>query len=126
VLALYDIDEIRRHQSQAQDAREYAEAVFNTVREPLVVLDGELRIQRTNPAFTVMFQISKGDVEGRRLYELAGGSWSLPRLKTLLEEVLPHDRHFEDVEIQHDFPGIGKSGSASAAVASWALIIDPR
>ena len=62
VLALFDIDDARTHQGHAQEAREYAEAIFNAVREPLVVLDARLRVQRVNPAFSSMFQMSEGDV----------------------------------------------------------------
>jgi len=107
VLTLFDVDEIRRHELQAQEAREYAEAVFNTVREPLLVLDGKLRVQTVNPAFCRVFGVTLDDVRGRLLYELGAGAWNNPRLRNLLEDVLPSDSHFEDFEIRQEFAGVG-------------------
>jgi hypothetical protein len=73
-----------------------------------VVLDSELRIQRINPAFCLMFRVAKTDVEGRLLYELAGGQWNLSELRKLLEGIVPGGGHFENFEVEQDFPGIGK------------------
>src|SRR5262245_51150213 len=101
VLALFDIDEIRHHESQAQEAREYAEAIFNSVRDPLVVLDGKLRIDRVNNAFSTMFQTSNGDVVGRSLSEIFGGQWDKPELRKVLEEVVPRGSVFENFELDH-------------------------
>jgi two-component system CheB/CheR fusion protein len=103
VLALYDIEDIRQHANKAAAAHEYAEAVFNTVREPLVVLDSELRIEQVNPAFSKMFQAGMADVKGRLIYELAGGQWNVPKLRNLLEEIVPRDTQFEGFEVEYKF-----------------------
>jgi two-component system CheB/CheR fusion protein len=105
VLALFDIDEIRHHENQAQEAREYAEAIFNAARDPLLVLDGKLRIDRVNSAFSAMFQTSNGDVVGRSLHEIFGGQWNQPELRKRLEEVVPKGSHFEHFELDHRLNG---------------------
>src|SRR5262249_52469468 len=107
VLALFDIDDIRRHEAQAEDAREYAEAVFNSVREPLIVLDVELRVRQVNPAFTSMFYVPRNEVQGKLLYELPGGQWNVPKLRRLLEEIVPGNTHFEHFEIDYQLDGGG-------------------
>jgi two-component system CheB/CheR fusion protein len=107
VLALFDVDDSHRHAAEAQAAQEYAEAVFNTVREPLVVLNVEMRIQQVNPAFCSMFQLTMGEVKGRLLYELAGGQWNVPKLRLLLEEIVPANTHFENFEVEYQFDGGG-------------------
>jgi len=101
VLMLYDIDEIRRHEIEAQEAREYAEAIFNAARDPMVVLDGKLRVDRVNNAFTAAFQKANGEVAGRSLQEIFDGQWNEAELRRLLEEVIPRGSHFENFEIEH-------------------------
>jgi two-component system CheB/CheR fusion protein len=105
VLALFDIDEIREHERQAQEAQEYAEAIFNSVRDPLLVLDDTLRIDRVNSAFSRIFPTGNGDVVGRRLPEIFGGQWNKPELRRLLEEVVPRGTAFECFEVEHRFDG---------------------
>src|SRR5439155_22810281 len=101
VLMLYDIDAIRRHEHEAQEAREYAEAVFHAARDPLVVLDGKLRVERVNSAFLGLVQKANGYVVGRPLSEVFDGQWNQSELRKLLEEVIPRGSHFGDFEIEH-------------------------
>jgi two-component system CheB/CheR fusion protein len=108
VLALIDIDEARRSHEEALEAREYAEAVFNTVREPLVVLDSELRVERANPAFYGVFGLTKGEVERRLLFEINNRMFDVDQLQTKLREVLSAGHQFDHFELQHDFPRVGK------------------
>ena len=108
VLALIDVEESRRISNAAQEAREYAEAIFNTVREALIVLDRDLRVERANPAFYSMFHLSKGDVERRLFGELGGRMFDIERLKTALEGVLNGPHQFDHLEIEHEFPRVGK------------------
>lgn len=87
--------------------RTLAEAIVQTVRQPLLVLDAELRIELANPAFYQKFQVSEGETLGRLLYVLGNGQWDLPRLRQLLEEILPESSQFNDFELEHEFPAIG-------------------
>ncbi|HVA45123.1 MAG TPA: chemotaxis protein CheB [Pirellulales bacterium] len=108
VLMLIDIDVLKRREQEIEESRDYAVSIVETVREPLLVLDGELRVRTCNRAFYEGFHVSPADTEGRLIYELGGGEWDIPRLRTLLEEILPQNHHLENFEVEHDFPGIGR------------------
>jgi PAS domain S-box-containing protein len=82
-------------------------SIVDTVREPLLILDRHLRVQSANRSFYRTFQVLPQDTEGRLLYDLGNRQWDIPRLRTLLEEILPHDTVFNDFELTHDFPDIG-------------------
>ncbi|WP_127996185.1 PAS domain-containing sensor histidine kinase [Piscinibacter defluvii] len=98
-----------RQAGQARDeALAYARSIVETVREPLVVLDGQLRVLSANRAFYRSFGVAPPDTEGRLLYELGDGQWNIPRLRTLLEEILPQRSSFDEFEVEHDFPGVGR------------------
>jgi two-component system CheB/CheR fusion protein len=107
VVVLFDIDTLKRALRAAEEARDYAEGLVDTVREPLLVLDADLRIQRATPAFYETFRVSREETEGRFLYDLGNGQWNIPRLRELLGESLFRDRSFQDFEIEHTFPHIG-------------------
>jgi PAS domain S-box-containing protein len=78
------------------------------VREPLMVLDADLRVQRATAAFYETFLVSREETEGRLLYDLGNGQWNRPRLRELLGNALFRSEGFHDFEVQHDFPHIGR------------------
>ena len=92
---------------ELQAARDYAQNIIATIRESLVVLDGELRVVSASAAFYETFQVTPAVTEGRLLYEVGQRQWDIPSLRHLLEEVLPTDSQFEDFRVEHDFPTIG-------------------
>ena len=101
----------RRNASQrgaAKEARELAEGIVDTVREPLIVLDGELQVVSASRSFYQRFHVAPEETVGRRLYELGNHQWDIPALRELLETVLPRDRSFDGYEVEHDFPAIGR------------------
>jgi two-component system CheB/CheR fusion protein len=108
VLAFIDIDPLKRSLQTAERARDYADSLIETVREPLVVLDTDLKVRRATKAFYETFQVSREETEGRFLYGLGNGQWNLPRLRELLTEALFRGVPFQDFELQHEFPYIGK------------------
>ncbi|MGH7172645.1 MAG: PAS domain-containing protein [Gemmataceae bacterium] len=108
VLVFRDISERRRHEVAAQEALKYAENIIATLREPLLVLDEDLRIKTANRAFYLHFRASKEETEGRLFHEFGNGQWDIPALRKLLEEVLPHKQAFQDFETDHNFPEIGR------------------
>lgn len=85
-----------------------AEAIVDTVREPLLLLDAELRVAKVNRSFCRVFETSAGEAEGRLIGEIGDGQWNIPRLLALLERVASDDEVFEDHEVAHDFPRIGR------------------
>ena len=84
------------------------DAIVQTVREPLLVLDGELRVKLASSSFYRHFHVTSDQTEGRLIYELGNGQWNIPALKKLLDELLPQNHHFDDFSVEHDFPGIGR------------------
>jgi signal transduction histidine kinase len=97
----------RRTEAMLGDALEYAESIVDTVREPLVILDGELRVKTASRAFYQTFSVSREETEGQFLYDLGNGQWNIPALRNLLEQVLPQEKSFRDFEVMHDFPTPG-------------------
>ena len=91
-----------------QQALEYAESIVATVREPLVVLDAGLRVLSANDAFYRLFSLKPEATEGKWIYDVGGREWDIPELRRLLEEILPKNTSFEDFEVKHDFPGLGR------------------
>jgi PAS domain S-box-containing protein len=108
VATIQDIDPLKRGLEAAEEARDYAEGMIETVREPLVVLDADLRVQRATPAFYETFLVSREETEGRPLYDLGNGQWNHPRLRELLGSALFRQEPFHDYEVEHDFPHIGR------------------
>src|SRR5437763_12005815 len=92
----------------AEDIQNYAQNIVDTVREPLLILDATLRVQSANRAFYQTFHVSPGETEGRLIYELGNGQWDIPDLRRLLEDIVPASSVFNDFELAHDFPAIGR------------------
>ncbi|QVL34062.1 PAS domain S-box protein [Telmatocola sphagniphila] len=91
-----------------EEIQNYAQNIVDTVREPLLILDATLRVQSANRAFYQTFQVSPGETEGHLIYELGNGQWDIPDLRTLLEDIVPQSSAFDDFELEHSFPAIGR------------------
>ena len=91
----------------AEEARRYAESIVETVREPLLVLDGELKIISANRSFYRIFKVTPGETIGSFIYDLGNKQWDIPKLRVLLEETLPKQEAFDDFEVAHNFQDIG-------------------
>ncbi len=91
----------------ATETNEFAENIFNTVREPLLVLDKDLRIINANQSFYNFFKVSPDQTIGTCIYDLGIHHWDIPKLKELLEKILPEKLSFDNYEVEHDFTGIG-------------------
>jgi len=85
----------------------FAQNIVDTVREPLLILDSRLRVHSANRAFYQTFRVSAEETEDRLVYELGNGQWDSPALRTLLEDIIPQHRVFNDFELEHTFPAIG-------------------
>lgn len=108
VITFQDVDALKRGLAASEEAREYAESMIETVREPLVVLDSDLRVQRATAAFCETFLVSREETVSRLLYDLGNGQWNRPRLRELLGSALFKSEPFHDFEVEHDFPHIGR------------------
>lgn len=89
-------------------AQEYAESIVNTVREPLIVLDQDLRVVSASSSFYDVFKVRPEDTVGQLIYNLGNRQWDIPKLRELLETILPQKATFEDYEVEHDFASIGR------------------
>ena len=91
-----------------EDAHAFAQAIVDTVREPLLVLDKELRVIAASRSFYRTFGVRPEDTQGRLLHALGDGQWDIAALRALLNNILPAQRTIEDYEVEHDFPGLGQ------------------
>jgi PAS domain S-box-containing protein len=98
----------KRAEQAVQEAREYAESIVQTVREPLVVLDTDLRVISVNDSFYQIFKVIPEDTEGKLIYDLGNGQWNISKLRVLLEEIIPRSNQFQNFEVDHEFPAIGR------------------
>jgi two-component sensor histidine kinase len=102
-----------RHAAQSavrrkQRCRHLRQAIVDTVREPLLVLDKELRVLAASRSFYLTFKAARASTQGRPLYALGDGQWDIPRLRLLLETIVPDRGEMEDYEVEHEFPDIGR------------------
>ena len=108
VLTFVDVTDRRQAEALLRETPLLAEDVVATVREPLAVLDENLRVVSANRAFFAAFQLVPEETLGHRLYNLGNSQWDIPALRKLLEEVLPENHVFEDFELTHEFERIGR------------------
>ncbi|MBM0743983.1 PAS domain-containing protein [Phormidium sp. CLA17] len=108
VLVLLDIDALKRGAVALETARNYAEAIVETVQMPLIVLDSQLRVNSANRSFYQTFQVAPPETQQTRVYDLGNGQWNLPGLRSRLENVLLNNAQLQDFEITHYFEQIGQ------------------
>lgn len=98
---LIDIDASKR-------GLDFAEAIVETVREPLVILNHNLTVVSANKAFYETFQASPQETEGHLIYDLGKGQWNIPELRELLDKILPTHSTFRDFEVVREFAHVGR------------------
>ncbi|RZJ04941.1 MAG: PAS domain-containing protein [Brevundimonas sp.] len=91
-----------------EDAQTLAQAIVDTIHEPLLVLDGGLRVLAASRAFYEIFKVDPDHTMGRLLYDLGDGQWNIPALRLLLETIIPEKTAMDGFEVDHDFPGVGR------------------
>jgi two-component system CheB/CheR fusion protein len=101
VLMLIDIDAAKR-------GLDFAEAIVETVREPLVILNQNLQVVKANKTFYETFRAERDETEERLIYDLGNGQWNIPKLRELLENILPASSTFRDFEVTHEFEHVGR------------------
>jgi signal transduction histidine kinase/CheY-like chemotaxis protein len=108
VLAMEDVTERWLAEAEVKAIETYAQDIVDTVREPLLILDPDLRVRSANRAFYHTFRVTCEETENRLIYELGNGQWDIPALRTLLDDIIPASSAFSDFELEHDFPAIGR------------------
>jgi len=92
----------------ADEAHEFAESVINTIREPLIALDHDLRVVTASRSFYDFFKVKPEETVGQLIYDLGNKQWDIPKLRELLETILPQKITFDDYEVEHDFEAVGR------------------
>ena len=100
--------ENKMSEETAAGSLEYAESIIDTVREPLIVLDQDLRVVSASRSFYEFFRVKPEETEGQLVYDLGNKQWDIPKLRELLETILPQKTAFDNYEVEHDFAGIGR------------------
>jgi two-component sensor histidine kinase len=98
----------RKQFPKVQDAWLLAHAIVDTVREPLIVLDQDLRVVAASRSFYLTFKVNADDTQGKLLYDLGDGQWDIPKLRLLLGKIIPEQGVVENYEVVHDFPDLGR------------------
>ena len=93
---------------EIQDALEYTKSIINTVRAPLIILYEDLSVALANRSFYQAFKVKPEETEGQLIYDLGNRQWDIPKLRELLEHILPKTTSFDNFEVEHNFPDIGK------------------
>ena len=94
---------------------EIFDTILGSVREPLVVLDSELKAVKANHSFYRTFKVKPEATEGTLIYDLGNRQWDIPKLKELLEDILHRNSTFNDFPYHHDqtqWKVSGKNGAA--------------
>jgi two-component system CheB/CheR fusion protein len=107
VLTFTDISKRVVAENDVRLARDLAESVVDTIEEPLLVMDEDLKVISANHSFYQFFQVDVADTVGRKIYDLGNNQWNIPALRELLEIILPRDEAVKDFLVEHDFPVIG-------------------
>jgi two-component sensor histidine kinase len=103
-----DMLALKERFTDISDALALAQGIVDTVREPVLVLDKDLRVITANRSFYSGFKVNPGDTKGRLLYALGDGQWNIPKLRVLLEKIIPEKGVMEGYEVEHEFPNLGQ------------------
>jgi len=102
------IAEGKRAEEAFEKIQKYTESIVETVREPLIVLAPDLKVISANHSFYEMFQVTPEETKRKCLFDIGNHQWDIPALRELLEEIIPKNTHFDDFEVDHEFPVIGR------------------
>jgi PAS domain-containing protein len=118
VLTFVDIHDMRQSLTLAQEARDYAQAMVESVQEPLLVVGANLQVNSASPAYYRMYRTSAANIEARMLFELEAGRWNLAPLRELMRELATGEHKTRTIEINGEFPRIGRKHLRFKATAT--------
>ena len=102
------IAERKRAEETFEKAQKYTESIVETIREPLIVLTPDLKVISANRSFYETFQVAPEETEGRFIFDVGNHQWDVPSLRELLEKIIPQNTHFNNFEVDHAFPRVGR------------------
>ncbi len=100
--------DLKKHNELLNESYNYSQTIFATIHEPMLILDGELKVKSANRSFYKKFLVNKEETEGSPLFELGNKQWDIPKLHELLNNILAKNSHFSNFEVTHVFPGLGE------------------
>lgn len=103
-----DVNELKRSLDLLKYALDYSEAIVDSVRLPLIVLNKKLQVLTANRSFYDTFKLTPKETENQLVYKLNAHAWNIPKLKVLLEKILPANSHFDNYEVEIDLPHLGR------------------
>jgi PAS domain S-box-containing protein len=92
----------------ATRSRELSNSLIDTIREPLIILDQDLRVVTVSHSFYDVFKVKPEETVGQLIYDLGDKQWNIPKLRELLEDILPKKVTFDNYEVEHNFASIGR------------------
>ena len=119
VLVLLDIDALKRSATTLEAARNYAEAIVETVQVPLIVLESDFRVNKANRSFYETFQVSPLETAQLLIFDMGNGQWNIPGVRSLLEDILTNDTTLQNFEVEHQFERIGQK---TMRLNAWKIV----
>ncbi|GAK58733.1 conserved hypothetical CheR like methyltransferase protein [Candidatus Vecturithrix granuli] len=107
VMSFVDVSQLKQAEIAERDARIYTANMIEVVREPLLLLDADLRVRAANTVFYRTFQMTPESMLNKHIYDAGDRQWDIPELRTFLEEIIPHNTTFEDYKVEYTFPTTG-------------------
>lgn len=95
-------------EEMAKKGKELAENIIDAIRDPLIILGADLKVELVNTSFYKTFEVRPNETIGQFIYDLGNKQWDIPKLRELLESILPNNASFDDYIIDHDFPTLGR------------------
>jgi two-component system CheB/CheR fusion protein len=108
VLALINIDSLKRNADEFRKYQNYCEAIVDTMNEPLILLNDQFKIKMANRKFYDQFKVAKKETINKDFFSLANGQWNIKELRKLIQDILPKKTEVEDYLVEHKFDGMGK------------------
>ena len=103
-----ELELLRQRITNEMEAKELAENIMDAMRDPLLIMDAGLKILSANKSFYNTFEVRPDETVGKFIYDLGNRQWDIPKLRKLLEEIIPNNASFDGYVIEHDFPSIGR------------------
>ena len=108
LLGIDDVTKEREAQREAERSRQLVQSIVDTIRDPLVILEGDMRVVTASRAFLNLFEVTPDAVIGQPLDALAQGQWRVGKLQELLARVVPDESALDGFEVEDEFPGLGR------------------
>ncbi len=108
VITFSDVTRLKLAEQAAQNTLAYSRSIIDTVPDPFVVLNSRLQVVSANKAFYRTFHTRVEESEHQLIYDLGNRQWDIPQVRRVLEEIIPENSKLEELEVDHEFPFIGR------------------